>query len=145
MSPAPCGWPIRQCQDCRATGSSAAAAAQHRQGTANTVLWNLGYDPIVHAAQKPTYVDDLSGLAVGVEQTLRLHYFLLAAGHAANLSVKTHRCVLLVAAAAHPAVDRALDTFPMVNTRTPTSWTRAGLPPQTLDAIGQTLVGGQWA
>eukprot|EP00974_Lingulodinium_polyedra_P089437 8672370-Lingulodinium_polyedra.AAC.1 len=30
-------------------------------GTASTVLWNLGYDPIVHAAEGPARLDDLSG------------------------------------------------------------------------------------
>eukprot|EP00974_Lingulodinium_polyedra_P122076 11181452-Lingulodinium_polyedra.AAC.1 len=29
-------------------------------GTASTILWNIGYDPIVRAIQGPTYVDDLS-------------------------------------------------------------------------------------
>eukprot|EP00974_Lingulodinium_polyedra_P030729 2957762-Lingulodinium_polyedra.AAC.1 len=60
------------------------------EGMASTVLWNLGHDPIVQAARGPTYVDDFSGLPVGVEQTLRLHYFLLAAGRAADLSVTAH-------------------------------------------------------
>eukprot|EP00974_Lingulodinium_polyedra_P063949 6175589-Lingulodinium_polyedra.AAC.1 len=31
-------------------------------GTASTVLWNIGYDPVVHATQGPAYVDNLSGL-----------------------------------------------------------------------------------
>eukprot|EP00974_Lingulodinium_polyedra_P046461 4450830-Lingulodinium_polyedra.AAC.1 len=34
-------------------------------GTASTVVWNLGYDPIVRATQGPAYVDDFSGLTVG--------------------------------------------------------------------------------
>eukprot|EP00974_Lingulodinium_polyedra_P094621 9171408-Lingulodinium_polyedra.AAC.1 len=62
-------------------------------GTASTVLWNSGYDPIVHAAQGPTYVDDLAGLTIGVTLTLRLHFFLLVAGHAAGLRIATHSCV----------------------------------------------------
>eukprot|EP00974_Lingulodinium_polyedra_P132630 11222524-Lingulodinium_polyedra.AAC.1 len=81
-------------------------------GTASTVLWGMGYDPIVHATSGPTYVDDLAGLAIGVGQTLRLHFFLLVAGHAAGLSVTTHRCCRLVASTVHPAVDQALDRFP---------------------------------
>eukprot|EP00974_Lingulodinium_polyedra_P024850 2402746-Lingulodinium_polyedra.AAC.1 len=59
-------------------------------GTASTVLWNIGYDPIVRVAQGPPYVDDFVGLTVGVEQTLRLHFFLLVAGHAAGLCITTH-------------------------------------------------------
>eukprot|EP00974_Lingulodinium_polyedra_P019137 1848923-Lingulodinium_polyedra.AAC.1 len=59
-------------------------------GTASTVLWNTGYDPMVRASRGPTYVDDLSGLALGGEQTLRLHFSLLAAGHAAGLPITTH-------------------------------------------------------
>eukprot|EP00974_Lingulodinium_polyedra_P032436 3123959-Lingulodinium_polyedra.AAC.1 len=34
-------------------------------GTASTVLWDMGYDPIVHATNGPTYVDDLAGLTIG--------------------------------------------------------------------------------
>eukprot|EP00974_Lingulodinium_polyedra_P052242 5026267-Lingulodinium_polyedra.AAC.1 len=61
-------------------------------GTASTLLWSIGYDPIAHATNGPTYVDDLSGLTVGVRDTLRLHYFLLAAGHAAGLAISTQKC-----------------------------------------------------
>eukprot|EP00974_Lingulodinium_polyedra_P056025 5387588-Lingulodinium_polyedra.AAC.1 len=61
-------------------------------GIASTVLWNIGYDPIVHAAQGPTYVDYFAGLTIGVMQTLRLHFFLLVAGHAAGLRITTHSC-----------------------------------------------------
>eukprot|EP00974_Lingulodinium_polyedra_P100730 9757484-Lingulodinium_polyedra.AAC.1 len=62
-------------------------------GTASTLIWNIGYDPIVHAVRGPTYVDDLAGLTVGVLQTLRLHFFLLVAGHAAGLRITTHSCI----------------------------------------------------
>eukprot|EP00974_Lingulodinium_polyedra_P034748 3340138-Lingulodinium_polyedra.AAC.1 len=61
-------------------------------GIASALFWHIGYDPIVRAAQGPTYVDDLAGLTVGVEQTLRLHCFLLVAGRAAGLRIATHSC-----------------------------------------------------
>eukprot|EP00974_Lingulodinium_polyedra_P018412 1779556-Lingulodinium_polyedra.AAC.1 len=51
----------------------------------------------------------------------------------------------MFAIAVHPAVDRALDRFPDARTRASTSWTRAGLPLQVLEALGQGLIGGQWA
>eukprot|EP00974_Lingulodinium_polyedra_P110105 10650629-Lingulodinium_polyedra.AAC.1 len=60
--------------------------------TPSMLLWAIGYDPIVEAAQGATYVDDLAGLAVGVEQTLRLHYLLLVASHAAGLKIAAHTC-----------------------------------------------------
>eukprot|EP00974_Lingulodinium_polyedra_P016572 1606551-Lingulodinium_polyedra.AAC.1 len=81
-------------------------------GTASTLLWAIGYDPIVYAVRGPTYVDDLAGLTVGIEQTLRLHYFLLVAGHAAGLRIAPHSCVALAARAVHPAVEQALRWFP---------------------------------
>eukprot|EP00974_Lingulodinium_polyedra_P079754 7722822-Lingulodinium_polyedra.AAC.1 len=59
-------------------------------GTASTLLWAIGYDPIVSAVRGPAYLDDLAGLTVGVEQVFRLHYFLLVAGHAAGLRITTH-------------------------------------------------------
>eukprot|EP00974_Lingulodinium_polyedra_P003471 326868-Lingulodinium_polyedra.AAC.1 len=59
-------------------------------GTPSTLLWAIGYDPIVYAVQGPAYVDDLAGLTVGIEQTLRLHFFLLVAGRAAGLRITTH-------------------------------------------------------
>eukprot|EP00974_Lingulodinium_polyedra_P031795 3063030-Lingulodinium_polyedra.AAC.1 len=72
-------------------------------GTASTLLWAIGYDPIVYAVRGPTYVDDLAGLARGVEQTLRLRFILLVAGHAAGLRITTHACAAVVAHAVRPA------------------------------------------
>eukprot|EP00974_Lingulodinium_polyedra_P115576 11155865-Lingulodinium_polyedra.AAC.1 len=72
----------------------------------------MGHDPIVRATQDPTYVDDLSGLTAGAEQTSRLLFFLLAAGHAAGLSTTTRCCVTVSARAVHPRVDAALGRFP---------------------------------
>eukprot|EP00974_Lingulodinium_polyedra_P078677 7620057-Lingulodinium_polyedra.AAC.1 len=60
--------------------------------TPNMLLWAIGYDPVVEAAQGATYVDNLAGFAVGAEQTLRLHYFLLVANHAAGLKIVAHTC-----------------------------------------------------
>eukprot|EP00974_Lingulodinium_polyedra_P043031 4131515-Lingulodinium_polyedra.AAC.1 len=71
-------------------------------GAASTLVWNIGYDPIVLAVRGPTYVDDLAGLTVGVLQTLRLHFFLLVAGHAAGLRVATHSCIDVCARDVHP-------------------------------------------
>eukprot|EP00974_Lingulodinium_polyedra_P075669 7331440-Lingulodinium_polyedra.AAC.1 len=68
-------------------------------GTARTVLWDMGYDPIVHATSGPTYVDDLAGNTIGVEQTLRLRFFLLVAWRTAGLSLTTRRCCRFVATA----------------------------------------------
>eukprot|EP00974_Lingulodinium_polyedra_P039939 3832414-Lingulodinium_polyedra.AAC.1 len=65
-----CGWPL---------GAAVAFVAQRwygRHGQHHPV--ESGYDPVVHATNGPIYVDDLSGLIVGVESPLRLHYFLLA-------------------------------------------------------------------
>eukprot|EP00974_Lingulodinium_polyedra_P099969 9683520-Lingulodinium_polyedra.AAC.1 len=59
-------------------------------GPPSTLMWNMGYDPIVEAVGGPTYVDDLAGLQKGPCRALRMQYFLLAAGHAAGLSVSTH-------------------------------------------------------
>eukprot|EP00974_Lingulodinium_polyedra_P031184 3000423-Lingulodinium_polyedra.AAC.1 len=81
-------------------------------GIASTVLWNIGYDPIVHAAQGPTYIDDLVGLTIGVVQTFRLHFFLLVAGHNAGLRIATHSCATVCARSVHLAVDSALSRFP---------------------------------
>eukprot|EP00974_Lingulodinium_polyedra_P085505 8281911-Lingulodinium_polyedra.AAC.1 len=71
--------------------------------TPSMLLWAIGYDPIVEAAQGATYVDDLAGLAVGVEQTLRLHYLLLVANHAAGLKIAAHTCATVNARGVHPA------------------------------------------
>eukprot|EP00974_Lingulodinium_polyedra_P116448 11159186-Lingulodinium_polyedra.AAC.1 len=71
-------------------------------GTASTLLWNIGYDPIVHATQGPTYVDNLSGLIVGVRNALRFHLFLLVAGRAAGTAISTHKCTTIHADAVHP-------------------------------------------
>eukprot|EP00974_Lingulodinium_polyedra_P098291 9526836-Lingulodinium_polyedra.AAC.1 len=60
--------------------------------TPSVLLWAIGYDPVVEAAQGATYVDDLAGLAVGAEQTLRLHYLLLVASHVAGLKIAAHTC-----------------------------------------------------
>eukprot|EP00974_Lingulodinium_polyedra_P021831 2108396-Lingulodinium_polyedra.AAC.1 len=63
----------------------------------------MGYDPVVEAAQGAAYVDDLAGLAVGVEQTLRLRYLLLVASHVARLKIAAHTCAAVYARAVHPA------------------------------------------
>eukprot|EP00974_Lingulodinium_polyedra_P086681 8402440-Lingulodinium_polyedra.AAC.1 len=60
--------------------------------TPSMLLWAIGYDPVVEAAQGATYVDDLAGLVVGAEQTLRFHYLLLVASHAAGLKMAAHTC-----------------------------------------------------
>eukprot|EP00974_Lingulodinium_polyedra_P051935 4995151-Lingulodinium_polyedra.AAC.1 len=56
-------------------------------GPPSTLMWNMGYDPIVEAIGGTTFVDDLAGLHRGPRRDLRMQYFLLAAGHAAGLSV----------------------------------------------------------
>eukprot|EP00974_Lingulodinium_polyedra_P074891 7256662-Lingulodinium_polyedra.AAC.1 len=57
-------WNDGGCQDRRAPGTAPAAPAEHRHGqTPSMLLWAIGYDPVVEAAQSATYVDDLAGLA----------------------------------------------------------------------------------
>eukprot|EP00974_Lingulodinium_polyedra_P086176 8345516-Lingulodinium_polyedra.AAC.1 len=58
-------------------------------GPPSTLMWNVGYDPIVGG---PAYVDDLADLQRGPTRVLRMQDFLLAAGHAAGLSVATRSC-----------------------------------------------------
>eukprot|EP00974_Lingulodinium_polyedra_P100404 9725558-Lingulodinium_polyedra.AAC.1 len=65
---------------------------------------------------------------MGVEETLRLHYLLLVASHAAGLKVATHTCVTVHARAIHPALRRALRRFPVPCHETHTEWTCTGLP-----------------
>eukprot|EP00974_Lingulodinium_polyedra_P118763 11168507-Lingulodinium_polyedra.AAC.1 len=74
----------------------------------------MGYDPVVEITQGSTYADDLAGLVVGIEETLRLRYLLLAASHAAGLKVATHTCVTVHVRAIHPALRRALRRSPVV-------------------------------
>jgi uncharacterized membrane protein YGL010W len=56
-------------------------------GTANLVLWDLGYDPIVYTvgtvghARSPTFVDDLAALVHGPRHAARIPILLLAVGH----------------------------------------------------------------
>eukprot|EP00974_Lingulodinium_polyedra_P101788 9858955-Lingulodinium_polyedra.AAC.1 len=66
-------------------------------GSANTVLWNMAYNPIVIAIGGPTFVDDLAGPSRGPRLTLRVQPFLLAATHATKQTVATYHCVELVA------------------------------------------------
>eukprot|EP00974_Lingulodinium_polyedra_P060936 5876391-Lingulodinium_polyedra.AAC.1 len=68
------------------------------------LLWAIGYDPVVEAAQGATYVDDMAGLTLGVEQTLRLPFILMVASHAAGLRIASHSCVTVYARSVHPAV-----------------------------------------
>eukprot|EP00974_Lingulodinium_polyedra_P089581 8686029-Lingulodinium_polyedra.AAC.1 len=63
---------------------------------------------MVEAVGGPTYVDDLAGLHRGPRRALRMQYFLLAVGHAAGLSVSTHRCERVVGTAIAPEVLAAL-------------------------------------
>eukprot|EP00974_Lingulodinium_polyedra_P012004 1158927-Lingulodinium_polyedra.AAC.1 len=72
----------------------------------------MAYDPIVEAAQGPTCVDDLAGLTVGVEMTLRLHLFLIVISRAAGLSVIAHSCTTVHARAVRPRLDQLLVRFP---------------------------------
>eukprot|EP00974_Lingulodinium_polyedra_P023463 2266673-Lingulodinium_polyedra.AAC.1 len=87
-------------------------------GTHSMLLWSMAYDPIVEATQGPTFVDDLAGLTVGVEMTLRLHLFLLVVSHAAGLSVTAHSCSCVHARAVHPRMEAALKRFPVQTQRT---------------------------
>eukprot|EP00974_Lingulodinium_polyedra_P040256 3864638-Lingulodinium_polyedra.AAC.1 len=68
-------------------------------GTHSMLLWAMAYDPIVEATQGPIFVDDLAGLTVGVEMTLRLHLFLIVVSHAAGLCVTAHSCTTVHARA----------------------------------------------
>ena len=67
-------------------------------GIASPLGWEMAYDPIVVVVAlavgmaRPTYVDDLIGLANGAEQLLRAFTVLLFASHAAGLLVKVHTC-----------------------------------------------------
>eukprot|EP00974_Lingulodinium_polyedra_P091358 8857325-Lingulodinium_polyedra.AAC.1 len=72
----------------------------------------MAYDPIVEATQGPTFVDDLAGLAVGVEMTLRLHLFLLVVSHAAGLSATAHAFTTVRATPVRPRLEQLLARFP---------------------------------
>eukprot|EP00974_Lingulodinium_polyedra_P027343 2642222-Lingulodinium_polyedra.AAC.1 len=61
-------------------------------GPPSTLMWNMGYDPILEAIGGPTFVDDLAGLQRCPRRALRMQYFLLAAGHVAGIAVATHSC-----------------------------------------------------
>eukprot|EP00974_Lingulodinium_polyedra_P016082 1560135-Lingulodinium_polyedra.AAC.1 len=73
----------------------------------------MAYDPIVEATQGPTFVDDLAGLTVGVEMTLRLHLFLIVVSHAAGLSATAHSCTTVHTRAVHPRLEQILVRFPV--------------------------------
>eukprot|EP00972_Heterocapsa_arctica_P068705 10152590-Heterocapsa_arctica.AAC.1 len=67
-------------------------------GPASPFIWNLSYDPIVHAlfittgAEPPTYVDDLAAKVVGPRQALEVQIFIASAGKVAGLHTDTHTC-----------------------------------------------------
>eukprot|EP00974_Lingulodinium_polyedra_P093566 9066143-Lingulodinium_polyedra.AAC.1 len=82
-------------------------------GTHSMLLWAMAYDSIVEATQGPTFVDDLAGLTVGVEMTLRPHLFLIVVSHAAGLSVTVHSCTIVHARAVHPRLEQILVRFPV--------------------------------
>eukprot|EP00974_Lingulodinium_polyedra_P040796 3919470-Lingulodinium_polyedra.AAC.1 len=104
----------------------------------------MGYDPIVEAVGGPTYVDDLAGLQKGPGRALRMQYFLLAAGHAAGLSVSTHRCERIVGTSVAPAALAALRRFPITTTWRGQEMVIEGLPPHVMDAIGREVAGPTW-
>eukprot|EP00974_Lingulodinium_polyedra_P043347 4162954-Lingulodinium_polyedra.AAC.1 len=58
----------------------------------STLVWNMGYDPIVEAIGGPTFVDDLAGLHRGPRRAFRMQYVLFPAGRVAGLAVATHSC-----------------------------------------------------
>ena len=66
--------------------------------TPSPFLWRFGYDPIIFAVHEatgvkpPTYVDDLSALVWGPEQTLAVEIIVMAAGHAAGVRIDAHSC-----------------------------------------------------
>eukprot|EP00974_Lingulodinium_polyedra_P103385 10010745-Lingulodinium_polyedra.AAC.1 len=47
--------------------------------------------------------------------------------------------------AVHPALDRALDRFPVVRKRVAGRWTCTGLPLRAIEAIALAVVGDDWA
>ena len=105
--------------------------------------WNIGFDPIVHAVGGPVFVDDLAGLTKGPRRTLRLHYFLLATGHAAGLRVATHICEEL---SASQVDERALLALGGLATRiawVDGRWCCVGLPAFVVEAICRAMVGGR--
>eukprot|EP00974_Lingulodinium_polyedra_P129378 11209817-Lingulodinium_polyedra.AAC.1 len=81
---------------------------------------------------------------MGVEQTLRLHYFLLFAGHAAGLCITTHRCATAHARAVHPSVGVLFDRFPVVRTRARGLWSCIGVPAHIFDFLGLSVAGCHW-
>ena len=81
-------------------------------GTSSMLEWNMGYDPIVDAVGGPVFVDDLAGLTRGPRRTLRMQYFLLAAGQAAGLRVATHTCAEISATSVDERARRALARLP---------------------------------
>ena len=89
-------------------------------GTASPLGWNMAYDPIVHGLSEavgvptPTYVDDLSALAVGPPQAVRVGLFLLFASHAAGLRVLAHTCRHLRIRGVSPAELAVMDGLPVV-------------------------------
>ena len=109
------------------------------------VNWNVGYDPIVAPVGGPAFVDDLAGLTLGVTRTLRLHFFLLAAGHAAGLRIATHDCVQLTALEVDPLAVAALATLGVECQRRAGRVRFRGLPAHLVDKIGEVAAGPRWA
>ena len=107
--------------------------------------WNVGYDPIVGAVGGPTFVDDLAGLTRGVRRTLRLHVFLLAAGHAAGLRIAAHDCMRLTALRAAPEAVAALEVLGVECMVSPRGLCFRGLPAHLVDCIGRSVAGPDWA
>eukprot|EP00974_Lingulodinium_polyedra_P079842 7731307-Lingulodinium_polyedra.AAC.1 len=67
-----------------------------------------------------------------------MQYFLLAAGHAAGLSVATHSCEKVAVAGLACDARQALSRFPVTFERRGYETILSGLPPHVMDAIGRS-------
>ena len=119
-------------------------------GTESLLLWALAYDPIVEGLEAatgtrcPTWVDDLSALAYGPSQSVRVVLFLLAAGHCAGLLVTGHRCEWISVRRLHPRVEAVLASFPVDVCREGGEVRIYGLPPAAVQRILDSVLGTGW-
>ena len=114
-------------------------------GASSMLEWTIGYDPIVEAVGGPLFVDDLAGLTCGPRRTLRTHYFLLAAGHAARPKVATHTCGEVSATYVDERAASALAKLPVLSCWRDGRWCCVGLSAHAVGVTCRAAAGGAGA